>query len=169
MNMEGEIIAVWGSPNSGKTTFATKLARAIHASYQANVIVLYCDLETPTLSVLFPNEKSENLGSVGKVLAKTEVEKTDILMNAITLKQFDGLCFLGYKDGENRFTYPKFGRAKAEDLLNALCEIARNTRTVCCQCDCKSIVHRHIWCSFSVLCAYAFIAHCSDRRIYLFR
>ena len=40
MNMEGKIIAVWGSPNSGKTTLATKLARAIHASYQANVIVL---------------------------------------------------------------------------------------------------------------------------------
>ena len=124
MNMEGKIIAVWGSPNSGKTTFATKLARAIHASYQANVIVLYCDLETPTLPVLFPNEKSKNLGSVGKVLAKTEVEKVDILANAMTLKQFDGLCFLGYKDGENKFTYPKFGRAKAEDLLNVLCEIA---------------------------------------------
>ena len=124
MNMEGKIIAVWGSPNSGKTTFATKLARAIHASYQANVIVLYCDLETPTLPVLFPNEKSENLGSVGKVLTKTEVEKVDILANAMTFKQFDGLCFLGYKDGENKFTYPKFGRAKAEDLLNALCEIA---------------------------------------------
>ena len=32
--------------------------------------------------------------------------------------------FLGYRTGENRYTYPKFGKAKAEDLLNALCKLA---------------------------------------------
>ena len=61
---KGKIIAVWGSPNSGKTTFATKLATAIYDSYQATVIVLYTDLETPVLPVLFPNSKPEDIGSV---------------------------------------------------------------------------------------------------------
>ena len=50
-------IAVWGSPNSGKTTFATKLAREIYDEYQSTVIVVYADMETPTLPVIFPNYK----------------------------------------------------------------------------------------------------------------
>ena len=48
-------IAIWGSPNSGKTTFATKLAQTIYDKYQATVIVLYVDNETPALPVIFPN------------------------------------------------------------------------------------------------------------------
>ena len=63
-------IAVWGSPYSGKTTFATKLARSIYEEYQSTVIILYTDMETPTLPVIFPNEKSENMTSIGKALAE---------------------------------------------------------------------------------------------------
>ena len=44
-----KVIAVWGAPHSGKTTFATKLARAIYDAYQATVVVVYTDNETPTL------------------------------------------------------------------------------------------------------------------------
>ena len=48
MSMDkANIIAIWGSPNSGKTTFATKLATAIYDNYQSTVIVVYPDLETP--------------------------------------------------------------------------------------------------------------------------
>ena len=36
-----KFIAIWGSPNSGKTTFATKLARSIYEEYQSTVIVVY--------------------------------------------------------------------------------------------------------------------------------
>ena len=57
-------IAVWGAPNSGKTTFATKLARAIYDEYQSTVIVVYADMETPALPVVFPNYKKEDLFSV---------------------------------------------------------------------------------------------------------
>ena len=69
-----KIIAVWGSPNSGKTTLATKLATAIYDNYQATVVVLYCDLETPALPVIFPNEKAEDLGSVGIPLDCCEIK-----------------------------------------------------------------------------------------------
>ena len=117
-----KIIAVWGSPNSGKTTFATKLATTIYDNYQATVAVLYCDLEAPSLPVLFPNEKAEDLGSVGVPLSKTEVEVEDILQNAITLKKRGNLIFLGYRTGENKYTFPKFGKAKAEALIELICE-----------------------------------------------
>ena len=42
----GKLIAVWGSPHSGKTTFAAFLATAIADTYAAaTVIVLYSDIE----------------------------------------------------------------------------------------------------------------------------
>ena len=53
-DMEGKIIAVWGSPHSGKTTFATKLATAIYSSFESTVITLYTDLETPVIPVPRP-------------------------------------------------------------------------------------------------------------------
>ena len=122
--MDGKIIAVWGSPNSGKTTFATKLATAIYASFESTVITLFTDLETPVLPVLFPFDKTEDLGSVGVPLSKTEVEQGDIINNLVTVKDMQNFGFLGYKTGENKFSYPKFGKAKAEDLLNELCRLA---------------------------------------------
>lgn len=118
------LIAVWGSPNSGKTTFATKLALSIYDSYQSTVVVLYPDLEAPVLPVIFPNEKTEDLGSIGVPLSKTEIDVDDIVRNAITLKKRGNLVFLGYRTGDNRFTYPRYGRAKAEDFLEKVCSLA---------------------------------------------
>ena len=121
---EGKIIAVWGSPNSGKTTFATKLATSIYSSFESTVITLFCDLETPVLPVLFPFYKPEELGSVGVPLSKTEVEQGDIISNLVTVKDMQNFGFLGYKTGENKYSYPKFGRAKAEELFEGLCRLA---------------------------------------------
>ena len=118
------LIAVWGSPNSGKTTFTTKLATAIYANYQATVAVLYTDLESPVLPVIFPNERNEDLGSVGVPLSKIEVDTDDIVRNAVTVKTKTNLIFLGYKAGENRFTYPRYGRSKVEEFLEKLCSLA---------------------------------------------
>lgn len=117
---KAKIIAVWGSPHSGKTTFATKLATAIYDNYQATVIVLYTDLETPTLPVIFPNEKSENLGSVGIPLSKTEIDTDDVIKNLVTIKERQNFGFLGFRAGENKFTYPRYGKAKAEELYATL-------------------------------------------------
>ena len=90
---EGKIIAVWGSPNSGKTTFATKLATSIYSSFESTVITLFCDLETPVLPVLFPFHKTEELGSVGVPLSKTEVEQGDIISNLVTVKDMQNLLY----------------------------------------------------------------------------
>ena len=94
---EGKIIAVWGSPNSGKTTFATKLATSIYSSFESTVITLFCDLETPVLPVLFPFHKTEELGSVGVPLSKTEVEQGDIISNLVTVKDMQNFGFLGHR------------------------------------------------------------------------
>ena len=52
------------------------------------------------------------------------MEQGDIINNLVTVKDMQNFGFLGYKTGENKFTYPKFGKAKAEDLLSELCRLA---------------------------------------------
>ena len=128
---KAKIIAIWGSPHSGKTTFATKLATAIYDNYQATVIVLYTDLETPTLPVIFPNEKSESLGSVGIPLSKTEIDTDDVIKNLVTIKERQNFGFLGFRAGENKFTYPRHGKANAKSAINAQCRaVCRLTKRI---------------------------------------
>ena len=119
-----KIVSVWGSPGSGKTTFATKLARAIYDSYQATVMVLYADLHTPVLPVIFPNEKPEDLASIGVPLSKPDPDTEDILRSAVTLKKQGNLVFFGYRAGDNQYTYPKYSRTKAAGLIGKLCALA---------------------------------------------
>ena len=131
--MEGKIIAVWGSPHSGKTTFATKLATAIYSSFESTVITLYTDLQTPMIPVLFPFDKPEDLGSVGYPLSRTEVEQSDIINNLVTVKEMQNFGFLGYRTGENRYTYhPNASPLKiiTEQLANKA-NILRNNRKSC--------------------------------------
>ena len=102
---KGKIIAVWGSPASGKSTFAVKLATAIYDNFESTVIVLFTDLETPMIPVIFPNDKPEDNGSVGVPLSKTDIEKEEIIKNLVTVKSRQNFGFIGYKDGENKFTF----------------------------------------------------------------
>ena len=48
-----KLIAVWGSPDSGKTSFAVKLASAVYERYNSTVLVLACDHSAPVLPQLF--------------------------------------------------------------------------------------------------------------------
>ena len=131
--MEGKIIAVWGSPHSGKTTFATKLATAIYSSFESTVITLYTDLQTPMIPVLFPFDKPEDLGSVGYPLSRTEVEQSDIINNLVTVKEMQNFGFLGFKLGENRYSYPRPTEDKVTRLFNVLKDSAEY---VICDCTC---------------------------------
>ena len=119
-----KVIAVWGSPNAGKTTFAAKLAKSIYDRYSTTVLVLHTDNVTPDLPVLFPNYKADELYSVGATLAKPDITQADLLKNIITLKNKNNLGFVGYMDGENKFTYPVYDESKAIMLINVMKSIA---------------------------------------------
>ena len=102
----GKLIAVWGAPHSGKTTFAAALGTAIADTYAAaTVIVLHSDIEAPMLSVLFPNAKSGSLGSVGIPLSANEPDTEQILANCTETKARPTLAVMGYRDGDTRLTY----------------------------------------------------------------
>ena len=50
---ENQILAVWGSPGSGKTTVAVKLAAKL-AAQRRDVALLLCDMNTPMLPCICP-------------------------------------------------------------------------------------------------------------------
>ena len=120
----GKIIGVWGSPNSGKTNLSVKLAQYIYENYSAIVLVLFCDDTTPKLPVIFPNKKADELFSVGVPLSRTEITQGEVLKSIVTVKGKMNLGFLGYKDGENKFTYPSYDYKKATDVLTVLKSLA---------------------------------------------
>ena len=115
-----KVIAIWGTPNSGKTTFATKLARAIYDEYQATVVVVYTDYETPTLPIIFPNYKKEELCSIGVALSQTDIDRHEVVKQMITVKDKQNFAFLGFTDGENKYTYPEFDATKVRALYSVL-------------------------------------------------
>jgi MinD-like ATPase involved in chromosome partitioning or flagellar assembly len=61
---------------------------------------------------------------VGVPLSKTEVDRDEVIKQLVTSGKRQNFGFLGYRSGENKLTYPKFGRAKAEALYEVLCELA---------------------------------------------
>ena len=49
----GGVLAVWGSPGSGKTTVAVRLAKYL-ADRRRNVVLLLCDMTAPMLPLHLP-------------------------------------------------------------------------------------------------------------------
>lgn len=49
----GGVLTVWGSPGSGKTVTAVKLAKAL-AEQKRNVLLLLCDATAPMLPCVCP-------------------------------------------------------------------------------------------------------------------
>lgn len=104
-----QVLAVWGSPASGKTTMAVKLARYI-ASQKKNVILLLADMTAPPLPYICPASDIE--------------EENLIKQNAILHKRNEYLTMLAMKNGENAFSYAPFTETQVTELLSELRRMA---------------------------------------------
>ena len=120
-----KIIAVIGSPGSGKTTVTLKLAQELYcATSSGGVIYLSPSLKVPALGVLFPNYTPDSLFSLGNMLNKTDVYEEDILNHLVTVKAMQNFGCLGFKSGENKFSYPELTDDKVQNLFDVLNKMA---------------------------------------------
>lgn len=83
---ENQMLAVWGSPGSGKTTVAVKLAARL-AMQKRDVALLLCDMNTPMLPCICPPGELEEEHSLGSILAATHVSESLVRHNCITHKR----------------------------------------------------------------------------------
>ncbi|MBQ6263177.1 MAG: ATP-binding protein [Clostridia bacterium] len=135
----GKLIAVCGSPNSGKTTCALKLAQEIYHAKKTSVFFVSPDMNVPCMAYLFPNGKDAELFSLGVALDKTDIYKEDILSQTVNVKTMQNFGFLGFKLGENSYSYPRPTEDKVTEMFTVIKESAEYI-IVDCTCERDDII-----------------------------
>ena len=113
-NDSGGMLAVWGSPGSGKTVTAVKIAKALSAK-KKNVILLLCDMSAPMLPCICHADALESKGSLSENLIKH---------NLVTFKHNSYLAVLGFLELQNEYSTPPFVQKQVVELLDGLRQIA---------------------------------------------
>ena len=136
-NKGKQLLAVWGSSNSGKTVTAIKLAKAL-SNRKKNVMLILCDDICPVLPTVYKSKDTVEI-SLGEVLSAPNISQEVILRNCVTLDKNQYLSVLGYKAGENPFSYAEYNKERAIDLFVLLRHIVDYVVI-----DCSSILTENI-------------------------
>ena len=123
MTSQGGVLAVWGSPGSGKTVTAAKIAKHL-ASKKKNVVLLLCDMTAPMMPCICPPSDLECERSLGSVFAAQHISENLIKHNLTTHKRMPHLTMMGLRKGENEYTYAACTKEQAEELICGLRQIA---------------------------------------------
>jgi MinD-like ATPase involved in chromosome partitioning or flagellar assembly len=110
-----KVIAVWGNPNSGKTTLSIKLANEL-TKRKKNVILIHCDHETPVISTVLPFVTTKDQ-SLGALLSAMQITQESILKACIPVSGNRNLTVMSYLHGENDRTYAKYSKERIVDLF----------------------------------------------------
>lgn len=140
-----QVLAVWGSPGSGKSTVSVKLAQHL-AEQHRNVALLLCDSTTPMLPCICPPSSLDGERSLGSILAAVHVTDSLIKQNCITHKRLSSLILIGMLRGENAFTYPAYSAELAKELIEHLRNIAPAVII-----DCGSVIASDILSAVSLM------------------
>lgn len=108
------MISICGSPESGKSTLALKLAQ-FFLKEKKQVIVVQTDYYTPTFVTFFPEEEGE--GSLGKLLSLPEITQEEILHSILQIKGEENLGILSYAKEETRYHYPEYTKDRAAEVI----------------------------------------------------
>lgn len=117
-----QILAVMGSPSSGKTITSMKIANAL-AKHKKNVIVVTLDPCCPVIPYLLEN-KSEQEVSLGELFTQMQVSQNDILKACVEVPNNQYITLLGFKLGESFSSYPKIVANKVIDVFANLRQLA---------------------------------------------
>ena len=127
-----KIIAVWGNPNSGKTTLSLKLALELEKMGKS-VMIIMADAYTPGISAILPFIDTKDK-SLGEVLSSVEVTQESILKKCISLEKHKNIVFMSYLHGENLRTYADYGKDRTLDLFILLRHLADHIIVDCSSC-----------------------------------
>ncbi len=120
---DNQVLAVWGSPSSGKTIMSVKLARYI-ASQKKNVILVLADMSAPPLPYVCPSSDLESELSLGNILGAAHVDENLVKQNAILHKKNEYLTMFAMLKGENAFSYAPYTETQARELVHVLRQLA---------------------------------------------
>lgn len=116
--MEHKILAVMGSPGSGKTTTAIKLAQAL-AFRKKNVVIVFCDPFTPVIPAVVPADTVHDT-SLGSLFTAPALTQKQILDACVPIRENGYISLLGYREKENLMHYPKITKDKVLECLVSL-------------------------------------------------
>ena len=114
---QDKVVAVMGSPGSGKTTASIKMALEL-ASHKKNVIVVFCDPFTPVIPFVVPWTGEQ--ASIGALLTAPSLTQKMILDSCITIKDQEYISLIGYHLGDSLMAYPQITRERAVDFFVCL-------------------------------------------------
>ena len=120
---DNQVLAVWGSPSSGKTIMSVKIARYI-ASQKKNVILVLADMSAPPLPYVCPSSDLESELSLGNILGAAHVDGNIVKQNAILHKKNEYLTMFAMLKGENAFSYAPYTETQAREFIHALRQLA---------------------------------------------
>jgi len=119
MKMPSKVIAIWGSPDSGKTTFSVKAAKLL-AGDKRNVLMIHCDDETPVVPTLISSLAAPEK-SLGDLLYKTNPTVDTVLQHSFAFGSSGYISLLGYVLGDNAISYPEYTLQSVKNLFG-LCK-----------------------------------------------
>lgn len=125
------IIAIWGSPFSGKTTLAVNLAKYI-SSQKQKVILITADSTTPAVPYIFLPKNISNINSLGKLLEKTNTSLDDVHKHFIELNGNSNLRILSYIAGDNNKTFNPYTSLEVSRLFSFLKQLDAFIIIDCC-------------------------------------
>ena len=112
-----------------------------------NVIIIFADLFCPVLSTVMPHQDPKNR-TLGALLSKPSIKQHDILSNSIPYPKQERIAVLGYKNGDNIFTYSEFLQERIIDLFTMLRQMADYVIV-----DCSSVLTEDGFSTIALECA----------------
>ena len=120
-----KLVAFYGSPGGGKTSVALKTAMETYIQTKDEVVAfLSPDMTVPSIALLFPNYAPDEVVSLSDIFDNTAITSELLLKNAVTVKSMKDFFILGFKAGENRFSFPTPTAEKINSLFSALSDVA---------------------------------------------
>lgn len=133
----GKLIAFIGPSGCGKTSVAMKAAIETYCNTKSNrILFLSPDLAVPSAGLIFPDYSPDDLKSLGQVFDTTDITFETVLENVITVRAMNDFGFLGFKSGENKYSFPSPIPEKLTDLFSVM---TRNTSYVFADCTCDGL------------------------------